>query len=253
MSNHINSAFRVLDILEKAQKKGGKEKVFEVWASIFEIEGSDQNKKNFEISECLNQLHGEIEIVRRQMSNTDFESKLYEPWLNKINTILAVHALMTEWQGMKNTISGEVLMCLGFCKQILPDEESLIEKKDVEELQEILASLEAALADSTLPEFTQNLIRNHVKSIRAALRSYNIVGAKALQAAMNSAVGEVVANDVAFSKAKESKEVTKVGELLLKLHGLTEKIVKSEKVVSAGVKLEQHGAKALEIIEKLID
>jgi len=253
MNDHINSAFRVLDILERAKKKGEKEKVHEVWAAIFEIEEADQNKKNFEVSRCLNQLHEEVETIRRQMSSTDFQSKLYEPWLNRINGILAVHALMNEWQGMKNTISGEVLLCLGFCKQILPDEESLIDEADVKELDEILASLEATLSDSTLPEFTQNLIRTHVESIRRALHSYNIVGAKALQAAMKSAVGEVVANDVVFTDARESEEVTKVGELLRKLHCVTEKIVKSEKVVSAGVNLGQHGAKALEIIEKLID
>lgn len=253
MKDHINSAFRVLDVLERAKRKGEKEKVHAVWSAIFGIEDADQNKKNFEVSRCLNQLHDEVEIVRRQMSSTNFESSLYEPWLNRINSILAVHAIMGEWQGMKNAISGEVLLCLGFCKQILPDEESLIDEKDVKELHEILASLESVLADSTLPEFTQNLIRTHVENIRHALRSYNIVGAKALQAAMKSAVGEVVANDVAFNAARESEEVTKVGELLSKLHGVTEKIVKSEKVVSAGVKLGQHGAKVLEIIEKLIE
>lgn len=253
MSNHINSAFRVLEILEKAKNKGEREKVADVWASIFGIEISDQNKRNFEISRCLNQLHDEVEIVLHQMSATNFESKLYNPWLNRLGNIFAVQTLMSEWQGVRNIISGEILLCLGFCQQILPDEESLIDEEDVQELQEILESLEAMLGGSTLPNYTQKIIRNHVDSIRLALRSYNIVGAKAFQAAMNSAIGEIVANDVVFADAKESDEVTKVGVLLRKLHGVTETIVKSEKFVSASVKLGQHGARALEIIEKLIE
>lgn len=252
MSNHINSAFRVLEILENAKNKGEREKVADVWASVFGIGIPDQTKRNFEISRCLNQLHDEVEIVRHLMSGTNFESKLYDPWLQRLSNIFAIHTLSNEWQGIKNIISGEVLLCLGFCQQILPDEESLIEEQDLKELKDLLDSLEAKLDVSTLPEFTQKIIRNHVDNIRSAFRSYNIVGAKALQAAIKSAIGEVVTNEAVFADAKESEEITKVGIVLSKLHQFTEAVVKSEKVVSATVKLAQHGTKALEIFEKLI-
>jgi len=252
MADKINSAYRVLDILKKAKPHSDKQKVFEVWASVFEVEGGDQNKTNFEISVCLNQMHEEVESIRQAMSKTEFDESLYDSSLNKINNVLAVHALMGTWQGLKGTLDGEVFMCLGYCQEILPDEEDLIDDVDIGEIQEILESLKSQMSESSLPEYTKRIIQDHIENIRSALHSYRIIGAKSLQNALKTAVGEVVANDDIFSQAKDTKEVGDVGKLLKKLHEVTDKVVKSEKVVSSATKLAEHGTKALEIIDKLI-
>ncbi len=252
MVNHINSASRLIEILKKVKAQQDNEKIFLMWASIFGIENKDYDKINFEIARHLEQLHGEVEIVRNYMLSTNFEAVLYVNYLNLINSILVVDLLRKECRDIKNSISNEVFLSLGFCKYILPDESLLVNADDISELHSLLSSLEASLSESILPDYTKNIIQNNIDRIKSALRSYTIIGAKAFKSATDSFVGEVAANASVFVDANDPETVTKFGQFLRKTISITEKFIKTDNAITAGINFTHYGIKALEFFDKIL-
>jgi hypothetical protein len=248
MANHINSASRLLEILNNLRGKQDNEKIFEAWASIFMIDRKEYNKINFEISNHLRQLHDEIEIIRSYMLSTGFEINLYGHYLDGVNNILIVDLLRQECKNIKNQITDEVLLCLGFCKHILPDESLLVNADDITELNSLLSSLESSLSESILTDYTKKIIQNSIDRIKAALHSYTIVGAKAFKSATDSSIGEIAVNAAAFSDTNDPETVTKFSKLLQKTFSITEKVMKADGAITAGINFAHYGAKALEFL-----
>ncbi|MGR0481401.1 MAG: hypothetical protein ACTFAL_08385 [Candidatus Electronema sp. V4] len=248
MANRINSASRVLEILRKVKVKQDKEKIFEAWSSVFMIDGKEYNKINFEIARNLDQLHGEVEMIRSYMLSTVFEENLYSTYLDRVNNVLAVHLLPQECKDIKNSIHDEILLSLGFCKYILPDEGVLVNDEDITELHSLLSSLELSLSDSTLPDYTKKIIQNNIDRIKSALRSYTIIGVKAFNSVTDSSIGEVVRNQAVFVDTNDPETVTKFSMVLHKLTSITEKIMKADGAITAGKNFVHYGAKALEFL-----
>jgi len=207
MAQNINSAFRIRQILNIVKSKPDKTPTHEVWAEIFSIEETDINKKNFRISRCLADLHDEIEFVRNEMIKIGFTQNLYEPSLNKCNSLIAVQLLAGQWASPKQQITPEVIIALGFCSEILPNEEELIDQTSLDELSKMAVNLREMLKESTLPAYTIIIIEKHLSKIEEAISSYKAVGAKALEDVMQSAYGEVIASEGVFNEAGNSKEL----------------------------------------------
>lgn len=252
MANPINSASRVLDVLKKVKSKKDNERNLAVWSSVFRIEEQDSDKISFEIANCLKGLHDEIEIIRAHMMTTIFDKILYNNHLDIIKSIFSVHGIQQECKNIKSYISDERILCLGYCTYILPNEELLVESEDITELNSLLSSLESSLSDSILPNYTKNIIQNNIEKIRSALRMYEIVGAKAFKSATDSSIGEIAVNAAAFSDTNDPETITKFGKLLRKTFNITEKIMKADGAITAGINFAHYGAKALGFIDKLI-
>jgi len=248
MPNKINAAYRVRELLIQVQKQPNKN-VGELWADLFNISETNQNKRNFEVSRCLNQLHEEIELIRDQMLETQFSESLYTPLLNRANNVVAVQNIPGTWDSYKTQITPELILCLGYCSEILDSEENEISDEQIKEILDLLQPLEEKLGESSLPPYTTKIIRKHIEKIKGAIHSYPIIGAKALNEVVQSAYGEVVDNIAIFEESKETEEVKTISKVWQKVKEVSDAASTVEKGVSSAFKLVDKASKALEYFQ----
>ena len=122
MARNINSAFRIREILNSVKAKADQTPVHQIWSELFDFSEKNQTKRNVSISRCLANLHDEVELVRREMLKLDYTPTLYEPSLDRCNIIFAVQSIMGQWKNIKKNITPEVVLALGFCSEILPND-----------------------------------------------------------------------------------------------------------------------------------
>ena len=251
MPKNINSAYRIREILNAAKGKQDKTPVHEVWADIFQIEEKDQHKKNFAISRCLADLHDEVELVRSEMIKLGFSDNLYASSLNKCNSVFAVQTVMGQWQSPKQQITPEVPIVLGFCSEILPNEEDLVDKENLDELKRMASDLRECLNTSELPTYTKSIIEKHLGKIEEAITKYKAVGAKALEEVMQSAYGEVVANETVFEEARGSEELGKLSAMWQKTKSVLDGVVSINKRLGACQGMAEKGLRVIEFLEHI--
>lgn len=251
MPKNINSAFRVREILNQGRSKGNNEKVYDVWSQIFKITENDSHKKLFEITRCLNQIHEEVENILSEMKKTDFSEGLYSSHINRVNEVIAVQTIMNNWDSQKSQITGEMILALGFCSEILPNEEILIDEIEFKEILENVAKLEKLLDSNNLPFNLKKIIFRHIQKIKEAISSYHIIGINALTEITNSAIGEIIANDVIFKEAKGTEEIGLIIKIWSSIKNITDKVVKTDNAITAGANSVERGIKMLEYIEKI--
>lgn len=250
MPKNINAAARVKDLLLKVQSQPNKN-VGELWAELFNISEKDQNRRNFEVSRCLNLLHEEIELVRSQMAQTNFSENLYVPLLDRANGVVGVQNIPGTWDSYKGNITPELILCLGFCSEILDSEEYEISEEDIAEILELLRPLEERLQETDLPPYTTKIIKKHIEKIKGAIHSYPIVGAKVLNEVVQSAYGEVVDNIAVFEESKETEEVRTLSKVWKKVKSVSDAASSMENGISSAVKLADRASKALEFFQGL--
>jgi len=249
MPKNINPAYRVREILNSVKTKQDKTPALEVWAEVFAIDESDQNKKYVSISRCLADLHDEVELIRSEMLKFGYSENLYSSSLKKCNAAFAIQIITGQWQGPKQHITPEVLVALGFCSEILPNEEDLIDKADLDELRKMAADLRECLAKSTLAPYAKNIIEKHLNKIDEALLKYRITGVKALEDVMQSAYGEVIASEAVFEESKGSKEIGKLSVMWQKTKSVLDGVVDTNKRIGGIQGMAEKGQKVIDFIE----
>jgi len=251
MAKNINSAYRIKEILDSVKTKADQLPAHEVWSEMFGVIETDSHKKNFSISRCLADLHDEVEHVRSEMLKAGYTSSLYEPTLNKCNSIFAVQLISGQWVQPKRQITPEISSVLGFCSEILPNEEDLVDQASLKELSKMAADLRLLLKESTLPEHTKNIIGKHLSKVEEAISSYSIVGTKALEEVMQSAYGEVISNEEIFKEAKGSKELSKLSAIWQKTKNIMDGVVSANKRISGTQGMAEKGLNLIEFIQGL--
>lgn len=251
MAKNINSAYRIKNILDKVKAKPDKTPAHEVWSEVFSLSESDQHKRNFSISRRLADLHDEVELVRSEMLKAGYTPNLYEPTLNKCNATLAVQLIPGQWAQPKQQITPEVSTVLGFCSEILPNEEELVDEANLEELSKMAIELRELLKGSALPPYTQNIIEKHLSKIEEAISSYRAVGIKALEEVMQSAYGEVISNEEAFKEAKGSEGLSKLLNIWQKTKSVLDGVVSVNKRIGGVQGMAEKSQNLLEFIQGL--
>lgn len=251
MPKNINSAYRIREILNAVKSKQDKTPTHEVWAEVFSIEEPDQTRKNVSISRCLADLHDEVELVRSEMLALGYSENLYNSSLKKCNAVFSAQTIMGQWQGSKQHITPEVPIALGFCSEILPNEEDLIDKANLDELRKMATDLRGCLAKSTLPSYTKNIIEKHLNKIDAAILKYSVVGVKALEEVIQSAYGEVIASEAVFEEARGSEELGKLSSMWQKAKSVLDGVVDTNKRIGGVLGMAEKGQKVIEFLEKL--
>lgn len=251
MAKNINSAFRIREILNSVKEKAITKITHDVWGEAFNISEKNIQKKVFTVSRCLADLHDEVELVRNDMLTLGYTSNLYEPSLNKCNGIFSVQSIMGKWQPLKLQITPDIIIALGFCSEIIPNEEDLIEQASLDELSGLAGDLRETLKDSVLPPYTKSIIEKHLSKIEGAISSYRAVGAKALEDVMQSAYGEIVANETVLQKEKGSEELSKLSKLWQKTKEVLDGAVSINKRIGAVQGMTKKGQKLIEFLQDL--
>ena len=247
----LNSAYRVRSVLSQVKQLPDSTKIYDAWSELFDIEDDDLNRKTFAISNHLSELHGEVENIKLEMGKLEYSSSLYLPSMSKCNSVFAVHVLMNNWNAVNKNITDEVMTVLGFCEEILPSEEDLIDQDDLENLKEMADDLRATLSESKLPERALNLISKHLEKIESAIASYQVIGAKAFEETIKSAYGEVIANAEIFQEAKNSPELGKLASIWQKTKSILDGVVSTNKRLSGMQGVIDKGQKLVELIQNL--
>lgn len=251
MTKHINSAYRIKEILNSISKNSDKAPLLDIWGDIFSIKETDRQRKSFAISRCLADLHDEVEFVRSEMMKLGYSEYLYSPSLTKCNAIFSAQMLMGEWHQLKQQLTPEVPIALGFCSEVLPNEETLIEDQSLEELRKMASELRSSLVDSILPAHTKNIIEKHIDKIEDAIAVYVAVGARGLEDALQSAYGEVISNESVFKDAKGSEELGKLSQMWQKTKSILDGVVDANKRLGATQGMAEKGLKVIEFLKDL--
>ncbi|OXX66858.1 hypothetical protein, partial [Vibrio sp. V03_P4A6T147] len=246
MARNINSAFRVREILQSVVSKPDQVVGSEVWAEVFDIKEVDSSRKNFRISRCLADLHDEVEQIRVEMLKLGYSADLYDSSLNSCNIAFAVNLIGNSWVSAKQNIKPEVILALGFCSEILPNEEELVDLENLEQLALMASELRSELSNSSLPAYTLHIIEKHLSKIEEAISKYRAIGAKALEDVVHSAYGEVIANDKIFKEAQGSSELHKLSIIWQKTKSVLDGVVSADKRLGAAQGMAQKGHELLE-------
>jgi hypothetical protein len=76
---------------------------------------------------------------------------------------------MGQWNQIKQYLTPEVTIALGFCSEIMPDEEKNIDLTDLQDLKELAAALRSSLEESKLPPHIRSIIEKHLSKLEEAL------------------------------------------------------------------------------------
>ena len=249
MAEHINSAYRVKDIINSVKNNPDKSPAYDVWSKVFSIEEQNQERKIFKISRCLGDLHDEVELIRSEMIKLGYSQNLYSPSLNKCNAFFSVSGITGQWGTLKRQMTEEINVALGFCSEILPNEEDLVDQGSLDELKKMATDLRNILEESTLPPYTKHIIEKHLSKIEEAISSYKVVGAKVLDDVMQSAYGVVISNEAIFAESKDSHALSKLKAIWQKTQNILDGVVSANRRISGVQGMTEKGQEAVNFLQ----
>lgn len=234
MSKNINSASRLVELLQSVPSHPDNTQVLEVWVKLFAISEQNPNKKSAVVAERLSAMYRELEIVREQMQKANFSESLYESSISRVEQALSTMLLPGSWNQVRQYLTPETFVALSFCGEILPDEETQISSQELTEIKAQVEELQASLANSQLPLRLRALVQHHINLILTALAEYPISGAKALREAARTALGEIVEVKEVLEANREASEISKLGEVWKKVNQAADIALKAEKLAQLG-------------------
>lgn len=236
MSKNINSASRLVALLQSIPAYPDNTQTLDVWAKLFEIGEQNPNKKAAIVADRLSAMYRELGRVEEQMQKANFSDNLYAPSISKVEHALSTMLLPATWNQVRQYLTPEMFVALSFCGEILPDEESQIDFEELSEIRAQVDDLQASLADSQLPPRLRALIEHHIDLILTALAEYPITGAMALREAARTALGEIVEVKESVSENRKAAEISKLGDLWKKVNQTADIALKAEKLAQLGQK-----------------
>jgi len=116
-------------------------------------------------------MHEELERVRLLMQKKGYSPYLYEPYLDRLNNAISVDHIQANWVSVKQHFSGpEAILCLGFCYEIIDNEESDISKEDIEEINNLIKKSQSILENSQLPKAVIDILSKTINQLETAIR-----------------------------------------------------------------------------------
>lgn len=236
MPNNINSASRLVSLLKSIPAHPDNTQTLEVWATLFDINEPNNNKKSAAVAELLAAMYRELELIREQMQQANFSESLYSSSINRIEHALSTMLLPVTWNQVRQYLTPETFVALSFCGEILPDEETQIEPSELTEIYALIDELQASLTNSQLPPRLNKLVEHHIDLIRRALAEYPISGAKTLRESARTALGELIEENEAVAANREAPEINKLGSVWKKVNKAADIALKAEKLSQLGQK-----------------
>jgi len=245
MPKNINSAYRLVSLLKSIPGYPDNIQTLDVWAKLFRVDQENLHKRAAVISDRLNLMNRELDVVRSQMQKLEFSDFLYEPSISRVENAISTMLLPVSWNQARQHLTSETILALAFCSEILDDEEEQVSPEEISIIREQVDELRILLADSELPQRLQTLIRHHIELILTALDEYPVVGAKVFREVAHTALGEMI-------DAKDSISENSGHEEIGKLRGIWDKVNKTADVALKAEKVAQLTQNVWSILEPLI-
>jgi len=248
-SHYSNSAKRILNILKTLNNQPGNLSAAKVWAQTLGLESDNIEEDTHEIHKKLGLLRTELDLVEMQMMNTSFSKELYLPYIKDLKKIFSPSNILAEWNSYSQHINGTNLLMLGYCSEILADEDSI----DFEELENLLSKLhefKSAIENSNINNASNNFIINQINIIQQAINDYPISGNKVLINSFDKGIMEIIKNQELISEPENKNHTNKMLDIFNEFREVTKNITDIDKTVSSCLGLINKGSALLEIIGK---
>ena len=236
MPKNRNSASRLLALLTSFPAHADNTQTLAVWSALFNLQEPNTHRLSRVVADRLTTMNRELDLVRVGMDQAGFSEGLYTSALSAFEAALSPMQLPNTWNGVRQHLTAENLLALGFCGEILPDEESEIAQEELDEIRSLVDELNLLLANSTLPLRLQAVLSHHVELMLQALAEYPIAGAKALREAARTGLGELIEVRDIIVEHQTSKEVSILGEAWKKVNKAADLALKADKLFQLGHK-----------------
>lgn len=234
MAKKLNSASRILLVLEEAVKQNDRTQVLEVWMKVFSLKETQAIKCAFIVTQLLQVMHKELELASDGITKAGISTSLYKQEFSNIENAISPLNLSNTWHSARQYLAAEVIKTLAFCAEILPDEESQISQDELTAIQNQVDELREALNTATLPDRLMELIEHHILLIEKALLEYRVVGAKALREAGRTALGELIEVKAEVIESKDELVIKKLYEMWKNVNSAADVALKVEKIAKLG-------------------
>lgn len=249
MPKRNNSAQRMHVILKEASAQDDRKSIGEVWAHAFGLSEGTSTQKDLEIVENLALLHNQFETTKTLARQTDYTEDLYISAFNRIDAVLNIKNLSSQWASLKSHLAPDTLLAINWLSEVIPDEINTIDSAFIENIQEQLANLKVLLNDESVPISLKSFIEHQIKIIEKALRQHDIMGTRALRDALYQGYSNSQENHEVISDNEASQELSalsKVWELVKKAPGV---VVSTNKTLNSGSEIIEKGQKAVEFFQ----
>lgn len=235
MYRHINSASRIHAQLERALQQTDAA-AWAVWANVFGVKGTNDQQTVELVLPQLHWLHVELQLLEEQVRVLPLSAHLYESAVTRVRQVISPLNLGSGWNGIRGSLTPDVMLALAWCNEMLPDEESAIDPADFLEIQGQVEELDTLLGRSELPERIKKLIAHQLELIRTALAQYPIAGARALREAGRSALGEIIESREDVREQPDTEAVGRLAELWKRVNTVADAALKADKLGQLGVR-----------------
>lgn len=234
MPQKLNSAARVLRILEKSSSVPESTQALEGWAKIFGIDEGNPNKRVLIVSDQIAALSRELDLTASSMEAARFPKTLYDGVIDKVRHAISPMIFSSQWSHVRQYFGPDVFTSFAYCSEILLDEESSISDSDLKEIEAKAIDLQNSLDDASIPPRLRKLIEHHAELILRALREYPVAGAKAFRAAGREALGEIIEAKDEIAPERDTPAVSKLQATWKKVNEVSDIAFKAEKIAQLG-------------------
>jgi len=236
-NKQTNSASRLYDILLKAYQQAENQQLIAIWGKVLGLESESPESSSFKVSEALLLIKNEIDIAETQMKLTEFSEALYTPYFTRCRKALSVTNLTAGWNGLRPNLKEDTMLCLQFCSEILPKDDALIEKEELEEFLQIVHELSEKLDNSSIPIALKEVIRKQLSIIYTAIHKYPISGTKSLREGLRAGMNTIVEEEIIIKENIDKEEVSDTLGLFSKFKKMGNGVIEADKIANATIKL----------------
>ncbi|MEZ8356027.1 hypothetical protein [Vibrio sp. 10N.222.49.C12] len=253
MENLNNPAKRVLHLVNQVKTKKDNVPMSVAWGEVFELDTELVKRDPHEVYDKLMLVRKEVELVERLMKQTTFSSNLYQPYLDRVKSTISLTNVSASWNNYKNKLSTDTILALGYCSEILEDEDPV----DKEELEAILSSIQTLRQDienSSISSGMYDFLMSQLNIIESAIQSYPIVGGAALKKAFSEGFTDLASrvDDISDGAENDHEKASNVAKVWGNLRTAAKGIAETDKMANALLGLYEKGQNAAEPLLDLL-
>lgn len=237
MAHKFNSAYRVHTILSDAASRDGGIQSLEVWKRVFGVAAAGSHAQTVAVTRHLANLHDEIGMVEGQLREGGYSPALFETVLNQAYLAVSAANLSNMWNSQKSYLQNDVTHSFLIYSEMLPVTEPEIAQAELDELDELIDTIEAQIGESGLPPSVQRFLREQLAIIRRARRDYEIQGIRAFQYGIVEIVAHKAARQPDVEVDNSSETMQGFARVLNKLKRVASITIEAERALTAGSKM----------------
>lgn len=251
MTDHRNSAQRILTLIRKALQQSDQMGTAQVWAETLGLDSKIAAADPHEVQKKLGLIRVEIDLTKALMEGTQFSKHLYEPYLDRVKNVVSVHNLSVPWASYKGSLQADALLALDYCAEILPSEPPI----SMEELQDVLntvVKLRNEIEALSLSPGIREFLLRQLEIMETGILDYPISGSGAIGKAFREGYVDIVSTNSTVETSNDEEGYSKVLSGWRKFSKSAGEVVTLDRfAIAFTTRLEQIKVGTVELLDKL--